>query len=59
MNLNVHFMYYLDVCIIRFFTITSNGKDIYIYKCYIECDAPTYVKYVVFQSPTYIQLLSF
>jgi hypothetical protein len=26
-------------------------------KCYIERDAPTYVKYVVFQSPTYMKAL--
>jgi hypothetical protein len=48
---------------------TSNGKEIKMcLKCYIECDASTYVKYVVFQSPTlehfclnihFIELLSF
>jgi hypothetical protein len=42
------------------FTITSNGKEIYICSnCYIECDVPPYVKYVVFQSPTYMKALLF
>jgi hypothetical protein len=42
------------------FTITSNGNEIYICsKCYIERDAPTYVKYVVSQSPTNMKALLF
>jgi hypothetical protein len=43
------------------FTITSMEKEIiYIFsKCYIERDAPTYVKYVVFQLPTHMKALLF
>ncbi len=53
-------LYGIANCLLFEYTTTSNGKEIYVcLKCNIECDVPTYVKYVVFQSPTYIQLLSF
>ncbi len=64
-------LYGIVNCLLSDYTTTSNGKEIYIcLKCYIEHDAPIDVKYVVFQSPTYmkpllseysfyIQLLSF
>jgi hypothetical protein len=69
MNLDIHFMalliaYYLSIQLLQM-------ERIYLcFKCCIECDVPTCVKYVVFQSPTYmkaplfehpisIQLLSF
>jgi hypothetical protein len=47
-------------CLSSDYTTTSNGKEIYIcLKCYIECDAPTYVEYIVLQSPTYMKALLF
>jgi hypothetical protein len=82
-NLNINefkcTFYGITNCWLSNFIITAHGKEIYIYiyiyiyiclKCYIEHDAPTYVKYDVFQSsiymkallskhPYYIQLLSF
>jgi len=47
-------------CLLFDHTTTSNGKDMCVCvcsKCYIEHDASTYVKYVVFQSPTYRKAL--
>jgi hypothetical protein len=74
-NLNINefgFTFYDNTnCLLFNYMTTSNGKEIKMcLKCYIERDASTYVKYVVFQSPTfmrallskypfYIQLLSF
>jgi hypothetical protein len=47
-------------CLSSDYRTTSNGKKIYIcLKCYIECDALTYVEYIVFQSPTYMKALLF
>jgi hypothetical protein len=73
-NLNINefgfTLYGITNCLLSNY-MTTNGKEIKMcLKCYIECDASTYVKYVVFQSPTfmrallskypfYIQLLSF
>jgi hypothetical protein len=38
----------------------SNGKEVKMcLKCYIERDASTYVKYVGFQSPTFMRALLF
>jgi hypothetical protein len=55
MNLDVHF---IINCLLFYYTITSNGKEICIHlECYIERDATTYAKYVVFQSPTYMKAL--
>jgi hypothetical protein len=55
MNLGVNF---IVNCLLCYYEITSNGKEICIHlKCYIERDAPTYAKYVVFQSPTYMKAL--
>jgi hypothetical protein len=54
MNLDVNFMALLIVnySIIQLLKM----ERIYIYsKCYIEHDMSTYVKYVVFQSPTYMK----
>jgi hypothetical protein len=49
-------LYGITNCLLSDYTTTSNGKEIYICsKCHIERDAPTYVKYVVFQSPTYMK----
>jgi len=48
-------MYY---CLLSDYTTTLNGKEIYICsKCHIERDVPTYVKYVIFQSPTYMKAI--
>jgi len=53
MNLDVHL---IVNCLLFYYTITSNGKEICIHlECYIERDATTYAKYVVFQSPTYMK----
>jgi len=58
MNLDVHFMtllifYYLIIQLLQ-----MERRYIYICsKCHIERDAPTYVKYVVFQSPIYMKTL--
>jgi Zn-finger protein len=51
-------LYGIANCLLFDYTTTSNGKEIYMcLKCYIERDAPTIVKYVVFQSPTYMKAL--
>jgi len=43
-------LYGIADCLLYDYTAASNGKERYIsLKCYIESDAPTYVKYVVFQ----------
>ncbi len=40
------------------YTTTSDNKEIYLcLKCYVECKAPTHTKYVVFQSPIYMNAL--
>jgi hypothetical protein len=55
-NLNINefgcTLYRIANCLSFDYTTTSNGKDIYIYiyiyicfKCYIECDALTFVEY--------------
>jgi hypothetical protein len=49
--------YGITNCLSFEYTTTSNGKEIYMcvcvcvcvcLKCYIECEAPTYVKYIFF-----------
>jgi hypothetical protein len=47
MNLDVHFMALLIV-----YHLLYNY-----FKCYIECDALTFVEYIVLQSPTYMKAL--
>jgi len=49
MNLDVHFMALLIVPLLQM-------ERIYLcLKCCIECDMPRCVRYVVFQSPTYMK----
>jgi hypothetical protein len=53
-NLNTdefgHTLYGIVNCLLFEYTTTSNGKELYVcLKCYVECDVPTYVKYVIFQ----------
>jgi hypothetical protein len=43
-------------CLLSNYTTTSNGRNMILcFKCYNERDPPTYGKYLVFQSPTYMK----
>jgi hypothetical protein len=57
MNLDVHFMALLIVYHLLYNYFKWKGYIYICFKCYIECDALTFVEYIVLQSPTYMKAL--
>jgi hypothetical protein len=50
--------YGITNCLLSNYATTSNGENMFLcLKCYIEYNAPTCGKYVVFQSPMYMKAL--